>query len=1636
MIKVECVSCKSPYDVDERRIPDKGMKMRCPKCNTSFMVGRDGVTSAMPGAEKKNPTAPPPTAAAKSNANHETSPRIPAGISPAAPPASASAFGARPGGGTIAAAVAPPFPGTPIAPPIAAKQAPAAPASPKIAAPQPTAAAPIAPPPAKPIAPQPSTAGAFGSPAAAPRAAAPQAMAMGAFGAAAPPPKAAGSQPPASVPPPEVAAPSAFKKTLLGTAGAPNAQAKPQPTAASSIELQPKSAVDPGAMADLPAVKPAPKPAVPWGSLAPPSPDNKAQPVRPAPGGGGLPKGAMGQQPPQPLQAAMVSTLKSSSAGSAFGAGGGGGAAKQAFGHSRAKAPEPSPEPERRSEPAPIAPPVTLGALATKMNDAPVVDLPAAKPNPAAGSFGFTKPGAVKAAELPLIDLPAAKGGGRAKPANSVTREPASAPELELDFDADGGNDIEIDLPAPKPAIAAPFPAPAASKGAPEIDLPAPKPGAHVNKFEKTAAPKPNADLGLVDLPAPRAVDLPAPKAPGGRTMAGGFANAKVARGADGALLGDLDRPASKGVVDLPAPKGFADLPAARGGSEPSFGDPLAPSAPPLSGLADLPAPKGTVDLPAPKGIVDLPAPKGAVDLPAPKGIADLPAPRGIADLPTPKGVTDLPKLGGASFGELDLPMPKAASEDEASFGDLELPDLPVRAGFGNIELPAPRASGEVVPPKAATYQGVGPFGGSDESNFGDLDLGGPEASFADIRPDDLVALKEPTTSTPPALQEEGLEDFGEAGLLSDEGEEDMEFGIAGQGEADEDNLGLPPELLRRNKGEVEQAEEAARGKRALHVLIGVAAVLIVLGGAGAALGLTDYGYFGVYFLERYLPEAGDARFARDAIERAEKTAASDTYRDVQKSLALLGESRHKAGLNRELLTRSLTHEALFLVRFGPNPTSSAHVAAIMARLEERHGDAPGMELARAADAARKQAWADAERSLTVAHGQNPDDAYVGLLAGEVALRQGKLAEAEKAFSEALKHGGSARAQWGLARVALARTDAKAQRSAVEETLKFSPLHAEARLAEARLLWNAGEQDRALTELRQALGQEKIGDQFLWTSKAAKADGYSLLGFIEESRGHLSAARQAYEDALGSDPYLVEALLGAGRVLLRERRWNDALARFESALNLAQKSGGSIVLSGRRADVEARLGQGRAQLALNRAQDAKATLAQLLKDNPNDPEIVRAAGQTDDALGNKSSAEEMLTKAVELAPTTFASYLALAQHYFKENRADKASETLNEASTKVEENVEMRRMLGQSELARNRFDSAVHEFKRAVELDPQDLESQFGLGIGYRKTGQLAQAREIFEHIAQKDPQFAGLALERGELLEAEGKFEDAVTTYKAAREKDPSDAAVALRLGAAQVEAGKLDDADLTLQTVMRQLPNSAEAEYFTGRLALARGRGPDALTHFDRALALDNSQAIYHLYAARAALEMSNLGRTLEEAEGALERDGSLGDAYWIRGVVRMRSGAVKDALKDAKRALELNPSRYDAYALMAECYDELRQLADAANAYHMALEKDPQRGEWQYKLGRLNLDMGARGDAETALQKAMALGDKMDPMPYWLPDAYRLAGELARGQNNRKLAVTLFKRYLKIASDGALDRDDVRKLLKSWDVDLSQD
>jgi cellulose synthase operon protein C len=70
MFRVECSSCRAAYQVDERRVPAKGLMMKCPKCRASFLVSppdavADPPKNAVVESVKSETTAPLPDVQAK-----------------------------------------------------------------------------------------------------------------------------------------------------------------------------------------------------------------------------------------------------------------------------------------------------------------------------------------------------------------------------------------------------------------------------------------------------------------------------------------------------------------------------------------------------------------------------------------------------------------------------------------------------------------------------------------------------------------------------------------------------------------------------------------------------------------------------------------------------------------------------------------------------------------------------------------------------------------------------------------------------------------------------------------------------------------------------------------------------------------------------------------------------------------------------------------------------------------------------------------------------------------------------------------------------------------------------------------------------------------------------------------------------------------------------------------------------------------------------------------------------------------------------------------------------------------------------------------------------------------------------------
>jgi predicted Zn finger-like uncharacterized protein len=1190
-----------------------------------------------------------------------------------------------------------------------------------------------------------------------------------------------------------------------------------------------------------------------------------------------------------------------------------------------------------------------------------------------------------------------------------------------------------VDLPAPKvgaPAPAKKLPPPS---GLGSVDLPAVKApgmgsatlamGAHSPAAGSPAAG--TSKFGEIDLPGGDADELDLGE------LGLGEIDLPAAKPAGGGFAPPLPAPAGLGAIDLPAPKQTSKM----GGFAPA-------AAPPGLGEVDLPTPKGTAglgDLPTPvragastaQGVVDLPAPKSSfgmdLDLPVAKDGQNLPRVKdtqggfGDLDLPVSKAGKDLPaphrgqKVQGGGFGELDLSPPDAGT-GSAGFGDVPgdfggaLPaagefDLPESHDLGdgpNLELP------DLPDPAELTRDGRSGAGGV---SFGELDLGsgGEAAPGMELEiPLDGGASSDMHTESP-------LAGFDGDALQIDEGAiEASKQALA----ADSDKR-----VRQSAVGPIGSTKRRAkRDYKKLAIFSGVVLVASVLAG-GYLLQFTKFGLFGQFAIERYGPAAGSPAAADAAVKAAEKSLSLDTLADAKAAVKAMTNARNAASVNRTLLVNAAAVEGLYAQRFPLHKDGNLErLGRIMALVDERQTDMPHLGLARAANAlANTKTYADA-RSYASAE---PDGLFAALIEGEAALAAKDRKGARRAFEKALKRGGGAAAHWGIVRSRIGEATPEDLEKEVDATLAASPKHAEARVEKARLLLAKGNSAEAVKLLEEILAADAKS-----ANKRAQSVAWTVLGTHYERERNRAKSRDAFEKAVSLDADNAEALVAAGRVMLEDNRDDDAFTRFEIVI----KAGDDVpsrTPGGRSLLVDAKLGAAEALIRLKREQEAFAMMTDLAKKRPDDPLVILWLGKTEQAANELANAEQHYREAISLDKTSFIGYIALAELFFGKGEPDKAALVLQQASKDVSDNVEVRRMLGESDLQRDHIPEAIAHFQRALEIAPGDVESMFLLGVAQRRAGLFDEAGATLDQVMKTEPAWPGLATERGRVFESKGESGLAVSMYTDALKQNPDDIDLKLRLGAAQVLAGQMDEAEKTLLDVSAKLPRSGEAEHFLGRVAFARGDYEGASARFKRAINLDPARGPYYTYYAWVELERGNLSITQTQLERSIEIDPSQGEAFWVRGRLNLRLGAVKDALKSLEKAVALKPTLTDAYANIAECYSQLSRIKDAITAYGVALEKNAGRGDWWFELGKLQMNADKRADAIKSLDKSVEIGELIERKPFWVAEAHRWRGEAARLGRDMGTAKKSYLRYLELAPKEHVDRPEVLSVLRKMGV-----
>jgi tetratricopeptide (TPR) repeat protein len=1065
----------------------------------------------------------------------------------------------------------------------------------------------------------------------------------------------------------------------------------------------------------------------------------------------------------------------------------------------------------------------------------------------------------------------------------------------------------------------------------------------------------------------------------------------------------------------------------------------------PVDDELDLPAVASTrrtddLDLPAALSSsafdeLDLPAPvhSGRVDE------LDLPAALPSSafdelDLPAASKADDL-------FGDLDLPVGSrgGGAASHAGVGELDLP-IPYEDGLGDLDLPLPVAGG-VARAARDSLDDVPAFSPS-------FDLPRPASSVDLPRPAaDLPKVKAPARgsfdvddgwassipASPPASQHAAASeaaDFGDVDLG------DIEADLGGAAEADlgaeADIFGaldVDADLSLRDlapRGNAPAATKSGEAPKSVKGAVTVFLVLLLLVGAGAALALTPHGLFGRYYFEQFLASAGTTADTERILAAAEAKARSDTYDDARASLRELADARRALGLNRLLLSRSIVQEALFQRRFGPDSASSERIVRALGRLEERHGDAPSMELARAAAALVKNDTGAALSQIERARASAASLLDVELVAGEAHLASGNAQAAQAAFARAAELGGGARASYGQIRSVLAAGgDAESLDALLRGTLETSPRHVAARTEWALLLLSRGEIAEARGLAREAAGIDAVDGAFLRGARLERARAFAALGLIEERAASRKDALAAFEDSMQLDPMSTIPVYGAGRVLLADNRARDALVRFEAATRAAQPH---ELHKGRPVALAAQLDATKAELFLGAVDEARARIAPLVEQYPEDALVRLRAGE---AFASSQSVEQAAThfeRAIELDPASFHAYVGLAQLLFDADRAEEAGAVLKSAEGKVPMTAEVRILRGHTELRRGRAARALDEFDAALVLQADDAGGLFGRAVSLRRLGRFDEAEGVFDALVEIDASYPGVAVERGLIHEARGNAELAASEYRKALDERSDDPELLIRLGAAEVRIGEFDAGEERLKRAFEALPNSPEVIHYLGRVAFAKGDIPAALEKLERAAVLEPRNGTYRAELGRARLAAGDIVGARREVLRALELDDSLGDAYWVKGRIALRTGAVRDAIDDLEKALRLTPGRHEALSDLGEAFEQLNKTAYAIRAYEQAVQAAPREGRYAYRLGRLLLEDGKRREAQAALEIAAELGSTKSNAPVWLADVYRLLGDAYRGAKNPSEARKAYERFLEIAPADSIDRADVTRRLRS--------
>ncbi|MGO8968202.1 MAG: tetratricopeptide repeat protein [Myxococcaceae bacterium] len=787
-------------------------------------------------------------------------------------------------------------------------------------------------------------------------------------------------------------------------------------------------------------------------------------------------------------------------------------------------------------------------------------------------------------------------------------------------------------------------------------------------------------------------------------------------------------------------------------------------------------------------------------------------------------------------------------------------------------------------------------------------------------------------------------------------------------------------------------AEQTRRKKLIQLGAVAVGALLLLA--AGASLGFTRYGAFGLTWLFPAHLKAGSPEAARFAA--AQKALGQDSYAAVKGARTqlegLLAQKEVPEVRAAWVQAVSQLERLYATTQSGDGPRVAAALAGPVALLGQHDVQRVKAKASVALTAHQPDA---ALAELALGPGA---DVEVALLKAEALVQKNQAPAAVQLLEPLAKGANSARLWHALGLARLAKGDAPGADAAFAQALALDASHFSSALERANLaLTKGGDGPAALALLAPALEPKALAT--LAPAEQARAltlEGLALLATDDPDRG-----MQVLERATKADPSSTVARAALARAYLAKHDLEKALPLLSEA---AQKDPQNAALA------EALV---TALLALGRPGEAQTTVTAALARLPGDARLLLLSGQVNETLDRLGEAESRYTQALAADPKNPDPSLALGRFFLRFRRNSEARAQFDALAQRLPDDPRVLVGLGDLAMADGDVARARTEFEKATAADPKFAAAWLGQSKVAIEQQRWADARLDAERALALDGNVPDGRLQRGLALWKLKDLPGALKDMEAARPSS-GNLKVNVAVGAVLLEQGDLRGAESALNQALRVEPSNPEANFYVAQVHAARLEWTGAIESMRAALDRVPQRASYHYEMGKIYLGAKKVPEAIEAWKTAVKLNPKYAEAWVAIGQAEQEAQMYDDAIAAYEGGLAADPSRSVLLVAMGDCYAQTNRWVEAAARYQLALRADPKLPGVYYRLARAYAEQGDQTRALPFYVKSTLVEPSNALAFYHLGYAYKERGR-------RREAIAAFKAFLQ-KSPKAKERQEV--------------